>query len=360
MTTWHPAKPFQKAVLSWFDHAGRKDLPWQQAITPYRVWVSEIMLQQTQVATVIPYFNRFMSSYPSVEALANANEDKVMQHWTGLGYYARARNLHRAAKQIWKNNQGQFPETVEGLTELPGIGRSTAGAIAAISMGIRAPILDGNVKRVLARYHRIAGWPGQAKTLNTLWDAAEHYTPKHRIADYTQAMMDLGATVCTRSKPSCVICPLKDRCAGLEVGDALDFPNPKPKKQIPTKSTHMLLIENPSGELLMKKRPPSGIWGGLWSFVEESEDNINPEALELNHQLDIKSLHTWPPIKHTFSHFHLMITPLHLRLNRQPNQTMEPDQEIWYNPQQPPDFGLAAPVKKLLQQFKQLKDTFDD
>lgn len=347
---WHPEANFQNAVLEWFDDNGRKDLPWQQNITPYRVWISEIMLQQTQVNTVIPYFERFMASFPTIEDLANAHEDLVLQHWTGLGYYARARNLHKAAKQIWENHQGEFPKSVEKLTEIPGIGRSTAGAIAAISMGIRAPILDGNVKRVLARYHRIQGWPGHSATLKQLWSASEHYTPRYRVADYTQAMMDLGATVCTRSKPDCQHCPLNQSCEGLATGDALKYPEPKPKKQIPTKTTHMLLIENPNGSLLMEKRPPSGIWGGLWSFLEET-----PESLAAKHQLDIGEIESWPPIKHTFSHFHLMITPVHIRLNKEPNSIMESNQQIWYNPQQPADFGVAAPVKKLLQQFHQLK-----
>ena len=352
--TWPAEQPFQTAVLAWFDQNGRKDLPWQKNINPYRVWVSEIMLQQTQVSTVIPYFERFMGSFPTVRALAEADEDTVLQHWTGLGYYARARNLHKAAKQIWKNNQGEFPRSVEKLTELPGIGQSTAGAIAAISMGIRAPILDGNVKRVLARYHRIGGWPGQAATLSKLWSAAEHYTPQNRVADYTQAMMDLGATVCTRSRPDCRACPLNRTCEGLAEGDALEYPGRKPKKQIPTKTTCMLLIESPGGELLMEKRPPSGIWGGLWSFIEQPEV---PDTSELatNHLFEVDSLATWDTLKHTFSHYHLLITPVHVRLKQQPQQVLESDRQIWYNPRESADFGLAAPVKKLLEQFNQQK-----
>ncbi|MCG8669479.1 MAG: A/G-specific adenine glycosylase [Pseudomonadales bacterium] len=349
--TWHSAEPFQNAVLSWFDLHGRKDLPWQKNISPYRVWVSEIMLQQTQVSTVIPYFDRFMDSFPTVEDLAMAPEDKVLQHWTGLGYYARARNLHNAANQIWQNYQGAFPESVEGLTELPGIGQSTAGAIASISMGLRAPILDGNVKRVLARYHRIQGWPGQSVTLKQLWDAAEHYTPQERVADYTQAMMDLGATVCTRSKPKCQSCPLNDKCQGLELGDALKYPNPKPKKKIPTKSTHMLLIENHDGELLLEKRPPSGIWGGLWSFLE-SENLPTVDEFADSYQFELEAQTTWEPIKHTFSHYHLMITPIHWRVKAKSSKVMESDREIWYNPQSPAEFGLATPVKKLIKQFQ--------
>ncbi|PIE40860.1 MAG: A/G-specific adenine glycosylase [Gammaproteobacteria bacterium] len=365
---WHSASTFHQAVLGWFDHHGRKDLPWQKNITPYRVWVSEIMLQQTQVNTVIPYFERFISSFPTAQALATANQDSVLQHWTGLGYYARARNLHKAANQIWQNYQGEFPQSVEKLTELPGIGKSTAGAIAAISMGIHAPILDGNVKRVLARYHRIQGWPGQSATLKKLWSAAEHYTPRDRVADYTQAMMDLGATLCTRSRPKCQQCPLNPHCEGLAMGDALDYPHSKPKKAIPTKATNMLLIENSTGELLLVKRPPAGIWGGLWSFLE-APDNIkgpcnalNKAALEARIGTTIESITTWEVIKHTFSHYHLMITPIHIRISIPPKSIMEGEQQIWYNPLHPADFGLAAPVARLLKQlldnrFEHLKGT---
>lgn len=351
---WPPAEPFQQAVLDWYDQHGRKDLPWQQNTTPYRVWVSEIMLQQTQVSTVIPYYERFMASFPTVEDLANAEQDTVLQHWTGLGYYARARNLHKAANQIWENYQGEFPQSVDKLTELPGIGQSTAGAIAAISMGIQAPILDGNVKRVLARYHRIAGWPGQAATLKTLWQAATHYTPADRVGDYTQAMMDLGATICTRGMPNCRECPLNSTCEGLAVGDAQAYPAGKPKKQLPTKTTHMLLIENPAGELLLQKRPPSGIWGGLWSFIE-TEQQPSAEEIKVDLQFEVAEITAWETLKHTFSHYHLLITPVHVRLQRSANTVMESDRQIWYNPGDTADFGLATPVKKLLEKFHREK-----
>ncbi len=205
---------FQHSILDWFDQHGRHDLPWQQAQTPYRVWVSEIMLQQTQVATVIPYFQRFMARFPDVGALAAAEQDEVLHLWTGLGYYARARNLHKAARLVVNNWGGEFPQTLEGMESLPGIGRSTAGAILAMACGIRAPILDGNVKRVLARYACVEGWPGQTAVQKQLWALAEEYTPSRRVGDYTQAMMDLGATLCTRSKPACVLCPLQLDCPG--------------------------------------------------------------------------------------------------------------------------------------------------
>ena len=224
------ASQFSQLVLEWYDRHGRKHLPWQQNITPYRVWISEIMLQQTQVTTVIPYFEKFMVRFPDVQALASAGEDDVLHYWSGLGYYSRARNLHKAAKTVVQEHQGVFPNSVEGLMELSGIGRSTAGAIAAISMGIRAPILDGNVKRVLARYHAVPGWPGQAKTANLLWEIAEQYTPDKRVADYTQVMMDLGAMVCTRTRPLCQQCPLQNGCLAHQAGEETLYPVSKPKK----------------------------------------------------------------------------------------------------------------------------------
>ncbi|MCB1842832.1 MAG: A/G-specific adenine glycosylase, partial [Halioglobus sp.] len=218
------ATTFSRRVLAWFDQYGRHDLPWQRDTTPYRVWVSEIMLQQTQVKTVIPYYQRFMAAYPTVQALARAPEDSVLHLWTGLGYYARARNLHRAAKHVVHELNGEFPRTLDGLTALPGIGRSTAGAILSIACGERASILDGNVKRVLARYHRVGGWPGDSAVHKQLWEIAERYTPTRRCADYTQAMMDLGATVCTRSAPACNRCPLQTSCEATAAGDTGAYP----------------------------------------------------------------------------------------------------------------------------------------
>ena len=244
---------FGAAVLDWYDRHGRKDLPWQQGITPYRVWVSEIMLQQTQVSTVLGYFDRFMDALPTVEALANADEDEVLHLWTGLGYYSRARNLHKTAKLIVGKHGGEFPRDVEQLSELPGIGRSTAGAIASLSMGLRAPILDGNVKRVLARYVAQQGYPGEPKVAKQLWEVAERLTPQNRVNHYTQAMMDLGATLCTRSKPSCLLCPLKAGCRAHLLGRETEFPVPKPRKALPQKRTLMPLLANPDGAILDRK-----------------------------------------------------------------------------------------------------------
>jgi len=249
---------FASAVLDWYDRHGRHDLPWQQGITPYRVWVSEIMLQQTQVSTVLNYFDRFMASLPTVEALAAAPEDEVLHLWTGLGYYTRARNLQKTAKIVVEQYGGEFPRDVEKLVELPGIGLSTAGAIASLSMGLRAPILDGNVKRVLARFTAQEGYPGEPKVAKQLWATAERFTPYERVNAYTQAMMDMGATLCTRSKPSCLLCPLETHCEAHMLGLETRYPVPKPRKTIPQKRTLMPLLTNAQGEILLYRRPSTG------------------------------------------------------------------------------------------------------
>jgi len=338
---------FSRRVLSWFDQYGRKELPWQQDINPYRVWVSEIMLQQTQVKTVIPYFLSFTEKLPDVHALASASEDTVLHLWTGLGYYSRARNLHKTAKLICSDHNGLFPDTVDALSDLPGIGRSTAGAIASIAFQKPAAILDGNVKRVLARYHTIAGWPGQSQTLKKLWQAAETHQPDTRVADYAQAMMDLGATVCTRSKPACKECPLKKNCEAYQQGNPQDYPGKKPKKTLPSRSTHMLIIQNTRGEILLEKRPPSGIWGGLWC-LPMTETLVDAEALYQDLNLQIAQKEDWPAWRHTFSHYHLEISPIRLSLSKDPTNTMEGGRQLWYNIHKPEVVGLSAPVKKIL------------
>jgi len=342
---------FSTTVLAWYDQYGRKNLPWQQTITPYRVWVSEIMLQQTQVATVIPYYERFMASFPDVFALAAATQDDVLHHWTGLGYYARGRNLHKCAQIVVSQFNGEFPRSVAALTELPGIGRSTAGAIASISMGIQAPILDGNVKRVLTRFYAVEGWPGTTAVEKSLWETATRLTPEHSHQQYTQAMMDLGATLCTRSKPACGICPLQPDCAGFASGKPTQFPNSKPKKEKPVRSTVMLIAENSDGDLLLRQRPEEGIWGGLWSFPEvASVHDASPWiSKELgDYQYELEELATF---RHTFSHYHLDITPVHIRLQTSAGVIRETGGQYsshWYNTLKPENLGLAAPVKKLI------------
>ena len=337
-------KQFQQAVLTWFHTSGRKDLPWQHDITPYRVWVSEIMLQQTQVKTVIPYYQRFMQSYPDVHSLAKADSDSVMHHWTGLGYYARARNLHKSAQLIANDHAGKFPTEFADIIALPGIGRSTAGAISAIAYHKPYAILDGNVKRVLARFKAIEGWPGKTEVHDTLWDIAEHYTPKDNPADYTQAMMDLGAMICTRSKPQCNLCPLQKKCLAHLNYNPTDYPGKKPKKVQPIKATIMLMIQDQHGNLLLEKRPPTGIWGGLWSFPQCTTQNDIQRWCTLK-DISINDKQILAPFRHTFSHYHLDIQPILIH-TQQKHNIMNAGQYLWYNHQQ--SIGLAAPVKKLL------------
>ncbi|WP_342623948.1 A/G-specific adenine glycosylase [Pseudomonas alkylphenolica] len=337
---------FSSAVLEWYDRNGRHDLPWQQGITPYRVWVSEIMLQQTQVSTVLNYFDRFMAALPTVQALAEAPEDEVLHLWTGLGYYTRARNLQKTAKIVVDQYAGEFPRDVEKLTGLPGIGLSTAGAIASISMGLRAPILDGNVKRVLARYTAQEGYPGEPKVAKALWANAERYTPHTRVNNYTQAMMDLGATLCTRSKPSCLLCPLKLGCEAHMLGQEIRYPIPKPRKELPQRRTLMPLLANREGAILLYRRPSTGLWGGLWSLpeldtLEQLDDLADQHGLSLSASQALDSL------THTFSHFQLAIEPWLVRVDDTRAHVAEADW-LWYNLATPPRLGLAAPVKKLL------------
>ena len=300
------AKKFSNHVLTWYDKQGRKTLPWQQNKTPYRVWISEIMLQQTQVATVIPYYQRFMASFPSISDLAKADEDKVLHHWTGLGYYARARNLHKAAKQIVERHKGEFPQTLNETVGLPGIGRSTAGAVLSLSLNKHHAILDGNVKRVLARCYTVNGYNGQAKFEQQLWPIAETLTPKKGVAKFNQAMMDLGALVCTRSKPDCENCPLSSGCLA-NAGNLQSQLSAKEnrKKVTPVKNT-IMVIPRVKNKVLMQKRPPSGIWGGLWCFLEISEPS-EMHALLAKQQLAAVKQIELPAFRHTFSHFHLDI-----------------------------------------------------
>lgn len=339
---------FATRLLAWFDQYGRKDLPWQKNINPYRVWVSEIMLQQTQVSTVIPYYERFMQRFPSVQSLAAADDDEVMHLWTGLGYYARARNLLRAARVVCDQHGGEFPLSVEGLSELPGIGRSTAGAIASIAQRQRAAILDGNVKRVLARYHAIEGWPGASTTLNTLWAAAERHTPHERVADYTQAIMDLGATLCTRSRPGCERCPMASDCLALSQGRVSDFPGKRPKKTLPERQAQFVLMRCPAGAVLMQRRPENGVWGGLWSFPELTPGDDPAQWVSGEWQVDVLSQLRMPVLRHTFSHYHLLIEPIQVEVARRPTAVAEGDAIRWVDPNDPGELGLPAPVARLL------------
>ncbi|TDF34549.1 A/G-specific adenine glycosylase [Alteromonadaceae bacterium M269] len=337
---------FSSQVVQWFDKYGRKTLPWQHNKTPYRVWVSEIMLQQTQVATVIPYYQRFMERFPEVIDLANAEEDEVLHYWTGLGYYARARNLHKTAKKVCSDYNGIFPETIDEMQELPGVGRSTAGAILSLAGGQAQPILDGNVKRVIARHFAVEGWPGQAKVLQKLWDFSERLTPEENTAKYNQAMMDIGATVCTRSKPQCSLCPVDETCVASENGTQANFPGKKPKKQIPVKST-VMIIPKWEKSLLLYRRPSSGLWGGLYSFYEaEGIEQVEVKAQSLG--VAKYELEQLDEFRHTFSHFHLDIRPVLLHLNSAPAMKVQSSSEHWFDLNEPSNLGVAAPTKKLL------------
>lgn len=341
---------FAQRLLAWYDEHGRHDLPWQRDATPYHVWLSEIMLQQTQVATVIPYYERFIDAFPDVGSLAAAPIDDVLHLWSGLGYYARARNLHKAAQAVVGEHRGMFPANVEALEALPGVGRSTAGAILSSALGGRAPILDGNVKRVLARYHAVDGWPGKTSVAARLWELAEQHTPHERVAPYTQAIMDLGATVCSRSKPDCERCPQADDCVARTKGTQSNYPGRKPKKQLPVRETIFLIAATPAGDVFLERRPESGIWGGLWCFPElESEADAERFCIErlATAALDTRAL---PGLRHTFSHYHLEIRPLLLTLSTEPGAVAEADTLSAWPAQSDPQVGLAAPVKKLWRQ----------
>ncbi len=342
------ADDFAARVLAWYDAHGRKDLPWQQDPTPYRVWVSEIMLQQTQVSTVLGYFDRFMARFPDVQGLASAPADDVLHLWTGLGYYARARNLQRAAQRIVAEHGGEFPVTVDELAALPGIGRSTAGAILALSRGVRATILDGNVKRVLARHHAVAGDKNDAAVLKALWAHAETHTPYTRVNAYTQAMMDLGATLCTRSKPRCDACPLAASCRAHAQGNPLDYPGRMTvAKKTPVRSTTMLLLRDTQGRVLLEKRPASGLWGGLWSLPQCDDEQSLADALAAR-SLREHARAPLPAFRHTFSHFHLDIAPVLVDVRHVRGRVREADGAAWVDPAAPGTLGLAAPVVKLL------------
>ncbi|MFU8788596.1 MAG: A/G-specific adenine glycosylase [Methylobacter sp.] len=343
---------FQQKILAWFDQHGRKDLPWQQELTPYRVWLSETMLQQTQVATVIPYFNAFVARFPDVASLAAAPVDEVLQLWAGLGYYARARNLHKTAQIVAE--QGRFPDTLDALLALPGIGLSTAGAILSIAFNSSQPILDGNVKRVLARFKAVSGWPGNSAINKQLWAISADLTPIGRVADYTQAMMDLGATVCTRSKPACPLCPLHDACLARLSDKVSVLPTPKPAKTLPVKQLVFLLLRTADDRILLEKRPPTGIWGGLWS-LPEFDSRAAVDDWCLTRHIDIAGKQTLPSQRHTFSHYHLDYTPLLIQTNNPSDFVMEANQTVWYKSEQLNRLGLAAPIKLLLQSHTGIK-----
>jgi A/G-specific adenine glycosylase len=312
------------------------------------------MLQQTQVATVIPYFERFLKRFPDLATLARAPLDRVLALWSGLGYYARARNLHRAARLIVDEPGGRFPRDFEAVAALPGIGRSTAGAILAQAFGQRHPILDGNVKRVLARYHALDAPPGTRDADAALWRLAESHTPAVRVADYTQAIMDLGATLCTRSRPDCVHCPVARGCAARREGQPESYPRKRAARTRPLKRVRLLLIRDGADRVLLERRPPAGVWGGLWSLPECTALDAAAFARE-QFGLDIAPRDPWPPLKHGFTHFELVITPLPASVVGDSRAVMENRDTLWYKLASPPSRGLAAPVQRLLERLRSEK-----
>ena len=343
------ADSFAARLLAWFDVSGRHDLPWQHPRTPYRVWLSEIMLQQTQVKTVIPYFERFIYALPTLQSLATAPDDDVMALWSGLGYYARARNLQAAARRCVEQHGGDLPRDIDALTALPGIGRSTAAAVLSQAWGDRHAILDGNVKRVLTRFHGIAGYPGLPAVEKQLWSLAESHVPQARLADYTQAQMDLGATLCTRTDPACVLCPLQDDCVARREGRIAELPTPKPGRTAPQKYAQVLWLENASGEVLLQRRPPTGIWASLWTLPQADDTTAARAWFEAKLRGEFDKAESLSPIDHAFSHYKLQLQPLRLRSVALRARVGDNDDLRWVAREELASLGIPAPIRKLLE-----------
>jgi len=351
---------FSQLVLAWFAKHGRKNFPWQKEKDPYQIWVSEIMLQQTRVDTVIPYYEKFIQRFPTIKKLAKATQDEVLHHWTGLGYYARARNLHKAAQIIIQDHAGKFPQSFDEVVALPGIGRSTAAAILALSFDQSHAILDGNVKRVLARYFAVQGWPGERKVELQLWEYAESLLPidlnkkntNPDIAHYTQAMMDLGATLCTRANPSCMLCPVQAGCAAMQQQRQHELPSAKPSRKLPTREVVVAIMQDNQGAVWLERRPPAGIWGGLHGFPEFEDAAAMHQWASKVLKTEVLNSQQLPTIVHTFSHFRLHMQPMLLQLENRPNGVMEDDLGLWYKSSSQ-QVGLAAPVKQALEELLQ-------
>jgi A/G-specific adenine glycosylase len=345
---------FAERLLAWFVLHGRHHLPWQSDVTPYRVWVSEVMLQQTQVTTVIPYYQRFLARFPSVQALAQAPLDEVLHLWTGLGYYARARNLQACAQTLMARHGGEFPLQFEALVALPGIGRSTAGAILALARGQRQPILDGNVKRVLARVFGIAGDPSSNAVMATLWAQSDRCTPLLNVAAYTQAIMDLGATVCTRSRPACTLCPMSLGCVAALEGRQAELPGRKQKKARPSREATLLIAQRGapgSSAVLLERRPPTGVWGGLWSPPQFASEAEALEWCSREFGAGLEQSEALAPIDHAFTHFDLRLLPL--RVHCEAGQRVrEGDDRIWYRLDAPARVGLPQPIAQLFERLR--------
>ena len=344
--------PIAERLLDWHARHGRQHLPWQRDPTPYRVWVSEIMLQQTRVSVVARYYERFMARFPDLGVLADAPLDHVLGLWTGLGYYSRARNLHRAAVLVRDRHRGVMPRDLDALVALPGIGRSTAGAILALSHGDRHPILDGNVKRVLCRYHGIDGWPGRSRIERTLWTLAERHTPRGQVAAYTQGIMDLGATLCVRSRPVCSLCPIGSDCAARREGAQARLPAPRPRQATPRRKTAFLMMRDPDGAVLLERRPPTGIWGGLWCFPECDPAADVAAACRSRYGVCAVAVTELSPIAHGFTHFRLDVHPVLVEIGDDHGAAVADAGEMrWVRPGAVAGIGLAAPVKRLIEEL---------
>jgi A/G-specific adenine glycosylase len=343
---------FSSRLIVWQKLHGRHDLPWQNTTDPYAIWVSEIMLQQTQVTAVIGYYSKFMQRFPTISALANATQDEVLQHWSGLGYYSRARNLHNAAQTIMDDHGGVFPQDFDTIQTLSGIGRSTAAAIASFAFNQVQTILDGNVKRVLARHFAVEGWPGTPKTEKELWSLAEGLLPKTDMVAYTQGLMDLGATLCSRSKPQCLQCPLVKSCQAYQQQRVSQLPTPKPRKTIPEKHTTMLIMLQ-GDHVMLEKRPPSGIWGGLWSFPEQESTDDYSAVAQQRFGMTVQPQQALPQLSHAFTHFKLHITPQPLEVIKRHSEVRETGQ-IWLSIEDAIGAAIPTPVRKILQSMLNL------
>ena len=339
---------FATRLIAWQRIHGRRDLPWQRTRDPYRIWLSEIMLQQTQVATVIPYYERFLAAFPDVANLAAAPLERVLELWSGLGYYRRAHLAHEAARTVVAEHGGAFPRDAAALAALPGIGRTTAAAIAAFSSGRRAAILDGNVKRVLARHEGIDGFPGEAKAEQRLWRVAEALLPAREVATYTQALMDLGATVCLRARPKCERCPVADDCVARRDGRIEELPAPRPKRPLPQRELTVLLIER-KGEVLLERRPPTGIWSGLWSLPEVETGRDIAAHCRSRFRMKVAPQRPLPAIEHGFTHFRLRLHPQPCSVREGADRAEEPGL-LWLPLAEAAGAALPAPIKKLLRE----------
>ena len=337
---------FAARVVAWQRAHGRHDLPWQRTRDAYRIWLSEIMLQQTQVATVVPYYQRFLAEFPDVRALAAAPLERVLEHWSGLGYYRRAHQLHAAAREVVAAHKGVFPHAAATLATLPGIGRSTAAAIATFAGGPPAPILDGNVKRVLARHRGVAGFPGAARVERALWDAAAELMPKRGAVAYTQGLMDLGATLCTRTKPRCDACPVAADCVARATARVGELPSPRPRKTLPHRTVRVLVIER-AGEILFERRPAAGVWGGLWSLPETGPEGDVAQHCRQRFGAAVIAGEALPPIEHGFTHYRLTIQPQRIGVRLWPLRAEAPGL-LWLTAEDARAAALPAPIRRLL------------